>query len=1285
MLQNRHKIGYQKWFFLIMLMISTNLVEAKISHSLNLENNTNTCDYIEGDIVFSSSSLNDTLVYQTQYYLTDTSDIILQVSNQSKFLGVTTGDYHIYALAYEINEPITGNYPGSPITSVLSKCATLSNKLPICVCSSPSTQRFIKGRIFRDTNEDGLDNDNSTNLEDIQVHIYEDINQNGQVDLTDSLLSTSITNTSGHYSYLVDETVIGRFISHFVIETDTISIPNDFYLTTDNIETVVFALIDSMDVGNDFGLSHTIDIKNEMWLDLNGNSIQEFTEVPLANMDICIANLSPLLINGINYPPNAFMDTITTDTNGIFIFENLPDCNWQFVVHYDSMRYIPTYDADGGILNITNFTTIDGKIDGYNNDWCNKKDCSGDLDYGFRLAGEFSLSGQICIDDLTKDGSCNTGTETYLNELVVNIFDKKGKKLGGVITSQNGAYEFPNLFPDNYLVDLSKAQNSLDNYILVTTEQSNQAIAVLTTKYSMFQKVEVVQNIGGIDFALILHVKTISAKDDFVNLCPNLNFGNNVSVNDSIENLLVKYEVITFPQYGHVQMSITGVYQYENTIPHCQIDQFTYEVCDLVSGDCDEATVYFSFQDTLPPTLINLPQDFTIHCNESIPIPPLVSAFDNCPSLQIDIEELSTQGEDGCSLYDYQLSRTWIATDACGNTNAHTQTITVEDNEAPGIFRIYTLPNETNMVAGFTRLTPGRWKTIQLPIKFNTNPLIFNQIITNQIEAPCIVQTRKISKSQFEMRIKQLTDSIDNTKYEEISWIAIEKGEDSLSQIGIFDLATQTENVTLPIGSNDKHVFTAQQTTNNETATFISLANEDTMAKIALVEWSQETNVPSTISEKVGYWELPKQALIYNHTNEVIGETGTMVIQQEYVTLSLQNSYYNPIIIATTNQAPEEVPVVLRMSQVSEKSWKIKAQSVANTSLEKDLLISYLVIEGSLPLNPEVLFCESGTDGLILGKDIKALDNCDKVVDLSYQEVFQQEGLVKTTKRIWQSSDECGNQVSYEQNIECEGVGVRIKTYLQGALIGSKEPGLMRDDLRRKGLIPIEDPYHDSPRFNQYLSDKKQRVDSERLKVTGANAVVDWIYVDLRKADNINEVVAANVGLLLRNGNVVSTSGDSILIFENINFDDYYVGVHHRNHLSVLTQEPQTFDLDLIPAIDFKNIFTPVIGGHSTVKINRQNAQWSGDVNGDGKVIFQGPNNDPFYIFLEILLDNKNTHFLTNFISRGYSDIDFNMDGIVIFQGPNNDRSNILYNTILIHPQNERLLTNFVINTANGN
>ena len=87
---------------------------------------------------------------------------------------------------------------------------------------------------------------------------------------------------------------------------------------------------------------------------------------------------------------------------------------------------------------------------------------------------------------------------------------------------------------------------------------------------------------------------------------------------------------------------------------------------------------------------------------------------------------------------------------------------------------------------------------------------------------------------------------------------------------------------------------------------------------------------------------------------------------------------------------------------------------------------------------------------------------------------------------------------------------------------------------------------------------------------------------------------------------------------------------------------------------------------------------WSGDLNSDRKVIYQGPANDVFYLFSHVLTDDGNFDHLANFISHGYYTADLNMDGNAIFQGPGNDRSLLLYQTILGHPGNQLNLANFI-------
>ena len=84
-------------------------------------------------------------------------------------------------------------------------------------------------------------------------------------------------------------------------------------------------------------------------------------------------------------------------------------------------------------------------------------------------------------------------------------------------------------------------------------------------------------------------------------------------------------------------------------------------------------------EDTTPPQFVtNLPEDLFINlegCDiDNLPEPSIVEAIDNCGSVDITYSQTETPGD--CE-GKFTVTREWIATDSCGNTNAHTQTINV--------------------------------------------------------------------------------------------------------------------------------------------------------------------------------------------------------------------------------------------------------------------------------------------------------------------------------------------------------------------------------------------------------------------------------------------------------------------------------------------------------------------------------------------------------------------------------------------------------------------------------
>ncbi|MCK4606458.1 MAG: hypothetical protein KAU35_04085, partial [candidate division Zixibacteria bacterium] len=108
----------------------------------------------------------------------------------------------------------------------------------------------------------------------------------------------------------------------------------------------------------------------------------------------------------------------------------------------------------------------------------------------------------------------------------------------------------------------------------------------------------------------------------------------------------------------------------------------TYRATDDC-GNWAECTQTITVDDTQDPTFDQTcPTDVTVEC-DNVPTAPTLTASDNCdPAPVVTYGEQTTAGS--CD-QEYILTRTWTATDDCGNSTVCTQVITVEDNTAPQV------------------------------------------------------------------------------------------------------------------------------------------------------------------------------------------------------------------------------------------------------------------------------------------------------------------------------------------------------------------------------------------------------------------------------------------------------------------------------------------------------------------------------------------------------------------------------------------------------------------------
>ncbi|WP_020558676.1 cadherin domain-containing protein [Thiofilum flexile] len=252
-----------------------------------------------------------------------------------------------------------------------------------------------------------------------------------------------------------------------------------------------------------------------------------------------------------------------------------------------------------------------------------------------------------------------------------------------------------------------------------------------------------------------------------------------------------------------------------------------------------------------------------------------------------------------------------------------------------------------------------------------------------------------------------------------------------------------------------------------------------------------------------------------------------------------------------------------------------------------------------------------------------------------------------------------------------EGVLLQVKGLLQGPF--NSKTRLMQDTLRTLNLIPSTQPYDMAPMNYKGT----EQLNSTLLTVTGSDAIVDWVLVELRSASNPAVIVARQAALLQRDGDVVTADTGSIDVsLSNVTHGDYYVVLKHRNHLAVMTASPITLN-GVATVVDFTSPSTAVYGSQARL-VSTVALMWAGDDNISNQVIANGPGNDLNSVLGAVLLTPKNTLLNGNYLLAGYRVTDVDLNGFTLFAGPGND-SNIIVGNVLLHPDNTTFSANFVV------
>ncbi len=552
--------------------------------------------------------------------------------------------------------------------------------------------------------------------------------------------------------------------------------------------------------------------------------------------------------------------------------------------------------------------------------------------------------------------------------------------------------------------------------------------------------------------------------DDIYTTCPGMPYAERVTYNDG--NLQSpSFSIYAQPSNGVVNIDGTGKFIYTPLGTDCNTDMFIYQVCNTTTGCCDEATVTLNFGDGNPPVLSNVPADLTINCDDAIPNPSIVTAFDQCPGVYIDFEETSDLNVAG-ACGSYTITRTWMATDLCGNSASDQQQIAVLDQTKPEIFQVYTLENGTKVVAGVSQRVTQDWKYVPFPITFSQAPVVLTTLVTDTEISAAAVQQRNVYTQGFQIRLREEETADQLHVGEKVAWLAFEPSSQTggfAFQAGTFanvGHGVDTLNFAHPFPSSPLF-FAALQTAKENDATTIRLKNLNGSSAEFFAQ--EETSLDSETNhqnETLGLLAIDNNSVIANDKGEVFGEKGQLQVTNAWATVNLSRSYTKPVVIIGNISNNDIDPVTIRVRNSTANSFQVRAQEWGyqdgNHSAEN---ISWMVIEGGIPGNGNY-YCSGNIADLRPSINVFAIDNCDDLTAFDYEvSASSQLNAGLLTVRTWMAVDDCGNTNLITRFDTCSTAALQVKGVLYGALMNNGGGDKMRDNLRELKKVPVFEPY----------------------------------------------------------------------------------------------------------------------------------------------------------------------------------------------------------------------------------
>ncbi len=369
----------------------------------------------------------------------------------------------------------------SGVVNIINKVGVTTDEVPAPIWKYANNSVITSGvsvignSVWLDENSDGIQDAGEAGIPNVNVKLF------AADGIT--LLATSTTDAEGHYLFkgvttgeykvMVDESTLPSGLSHSTPTGpgDGMNKSNPFSLTVvanENIKFVDFGFnwAPSSDV---IGNTHTGAIGDRIWVDTNGNGIQDHDEIGLAGVTVELVNAGADGVFGSG--DDATISTIS-NPSGYFIFDDIAAGVYQVHISTPPSGYTQTGDPDhfsatGFNDNQTTTPIILGPGDVYVN-----------ADFGYQPdAGTSASVGDTLWLDLNANGIQDANEIGIPGVSVALIRDTDGDGqwdsgepiIANAMTDQTGKYLFSGLGvadgsgSDDYLIWVNDVTNILGN------------------------------------------------------------------------------------------------------------------------------------------------------------------------------------------------------------------------------------------------------------------------------------------------------------------------------------------------------------------------------------------------------------------------------------------------------------------------------------------------------------------------------------------------------------------------------------------------------------------------------------------------------------------------------------------------------------------------------------------------------------------------------------------------------------------------------------------------------